>query len=460
MAIRENSNSKIARNSICLERMSEPQALEGLNGVYIGTGKVFRLPVLLDLDELINKNIAILGMSGSGKSYFLKSFILRSALQRGSSVLIIDWNNEYKETVAFLGGKTLTFGTNIKINIFDLYDLKNVRNIRTVSDLVGDALNLDSEESYLVYNKILSISNKNDFSINLEMLIGQFRKEKAAICDRIATKLLQLRHNPMFSDSTDFSINGLLEGVISIDFSMLKDDSQRAEISKAILRIIIELMHKLDILKFQNDCERIIVLDEGWRLIKNSEDVGVLFREGRKYGFCVAVATQLVNDIDNEIISNAGCFFLFRLQNNGDFKPLMNSGVINEDYKRGIMALPIGGCMISMTLKDHKRISKFFIEQIKGIETNFYVIKCGNMQTIISNRIFQESTRKLEVAEQVKDRIICFVTENNNEIDDTRLIDFMIGLDIGRFEIVCYLRMLGLKDKNIIKACNAVLLQK
>ena len=460
MVIRENSNSKIASKSICLERMSEPQSLESMAGIYLGTSKVFRIPVMLDLTELINKNIAILGMSGSGKSYFLKSFIVKSILQRGSSVLIIDWNNEYKDTVSFLGGTTLTFGTNIRINIFDLYDLKNVRNIRAISDLIGYALNLNNDENYLVYNRILSISSKNNFSINLDILIGQFRKEKVAICNRIATKLLQLRHNPMFADSTDFSINGLLEGVISIDFSMLKDDTQRTEISKTIFKIIIELMHKLEILKLQNDSEKIIVLDEGWRLIKNSEDVNVLFREGRKYGFCVAIATQLVNDIDSEIISNAGSFFLFRLQNDSDFKSLVDSGIISEAHKREIMSLPIGGCMISMTLKDHRRISKFFIERIDGIETNFYVLKRDNMQTIISNRVFQTATRELDVAADVKDRILSFISENNNEIDDTRLIDFMTSLAINRSKIVCYLRTLGLDDKSIVKAYNVVLLQK
>lgn len=456
--IGENSNSKIASNSICLEKMSEPQVLDGLNGIYLGASKIFRMPVMLDLDELINKNMAILGMSGSGKSYFLKSFILRSVFQRGSSVLIIDWNNEYKETVGFLGGRTLTFGTNIKINIFDLYDLKNVRNIRTVSDLIGYALNLDSDESYLVYNKILSISNKKSFSINLRLLIEQFRKEKAVICNRIATKLLQLMHNPMFSDSTDFSINELLEGVISIDFSMLKDDSQRTEISKAIFRIIIELMHKLDI-KFQTNFERIIVLDEGWRLIKNSEDVGILFREGRKYGFCVAVATQLVNDIDNEIISNAGCFFLFRLQNDSDFKSLLDSGVINENCKDSIMALPIGGCMVSMALKDQERVGKFFVDRIEGIQTNFYALRCGNMQTVISNKLFHEAIRDLGVAEELKDRIIGFIAANNNEVDDIRLIDFMINLGISRPNIICYLRRLGLKDEIIVMAYNSALAQ-
>lgn len=454
MNLKFNSNSKVASGNIYLDRMSEPCLTDDFNGIYIGKSDIYKLPILLDLDKLMNKNIAVLGMSGSGKSYFLKSFIIRSNLERDSSVLIIDWNNEYNEVVDFLGGKTLKLGLNFKINLFDLYDIDDMHNVREVSDVISYSINLSHEENYVVYSKIMSInSEKNKDRVNLTRLIAEFRKDRNDQSERLASKLLQLKGSPMFSDRTDFPIHMLLNNVVSIDFSALRDNTQRNEISKSIFRVIIELMHSTAINKTSKGTEKIIILDEAWRLIKNSEDVGTMFREGRKYGFCVAVATQMVNDINNEVISNSACLFLFRLQNEGDYKLLVDCGIINEEYKQKIMRLPVGSCMISMVLTgSNGRISKFFLESTDGIATDVYTIIGEKMQKKISYRLFVDSTKKLMAGNEQKEQLINFVAENNNEIEDTQLIRFLLGLKVERYEIICYLRAFGLKDMEIVKS--------
>ncbi|MGD0729591.1 MAG: DUF87 domain-containing protein [Candidatus Micrarchaeaceae archaeon] len=449
MNIIKSSNSKIASGMVYLENMSEPSYPNG-EGVYIGRSNLYRIPFLLDFEKLINKNMAIIGMSGSGKSYFLKSFIIRSNLKKSSSVLIIDWNNEYKNVVSFLNGKTLTLGKNLMINLFDLYDLKNTKNIRSICDLMNYSLNLNQDEGYFLYSKILSLKSKN--YLNLSLLISEFKNDKKETSDRIASKLMQLKHSPMFSDATDFQMNELIYNVISIDFSMLRDDSQRNEIAKSMLKIIIEIMHNVDLNSISKQNERIIVLDEAWRLIKNSEDVGILFREGRKYGFCVAVATQLVNDINNEVLSNAASIFIFRLQNDTDFKTLIDSGIINQKEKNYISTLPIGSCFVSMAIKENNKTNKFFIKSIDGISTSIYNIRSGKMQNKISNRVFLESTKALIVSDNIKEKVVNFIEENNNEIDDVQLVELMIKLKIERSEIIYYLRKMGLKDIQIIKA--------
>ena len=178
-----------------------------------------------------------------------------------------------------------------------------------------------------------------------------------------------------------------------------------------------------------------------------------MFREGRKYGFCVAVATQMVNDINNEVLSNSACLFLFRLQNEGDYKLLVDCGIINEEYKQKIMRLPVGSCMISMALTgSNGRISKFFLESTDGIATNVYTIIGEKMQKKISYRLFVDSTKKLMAGNEQKEQLINFVAENNNEIEDTQLIRFLLGLKVERYEIICYLRAFGLKDMEIVKS--------
>src|SRR5208283_3310008 len=104
----------------------------------------------------------------------------------------------------------------------------------------------------------------------------------------------------------------------------------------------------------------LIVLDEGWRLLGNSEEVSVLFREGRKYGFGLIVATQLVKDINNEALANSACIAIFRLQNSEDYELLMGAGVIDAQDMQRLSRLDVGSCMIELAERESGgRIRKF-----------------------------------------------------------------------------------------------------
>ncbi len=455
MRIMLNSNSKIVSQNLYLEHMSEPSLRDNGNGVYVGRSSIFKTAFILDLDKTVNRNIAILGMSGSGKSYFLKSMIIRSNLGRNSTVLIIDWNNEYKDVVKFLDGTVLTLGANMRINIFSIYELDNTRNVRAISELISHSLNLNAEESYLVYERILELSANKVLrkGMNIKRLMNSFLDESSALSDRLAKKLLQLKGNPMFADSTSIKVNSLLDGVVSIDFSMLKDDVQRDDTSKAIMRILVELMHSMSIDDMPGNSERMIVLDETWRLVRNSDEVGMLFREGRKYGFSIIVATQLASDISNAVLSNSASIFLFRLQNENDYRILVESGVITDSEKKSIMRLSVGSCMVSMALKEGKgTITKFFIGRTDGIQINEYILRSGIVRRIISQRLFTDSTKGLLANNDAKERIANFMRENNNEVDDSALVRFLADTGLERAEIVYYLRVLGLRDIEIVYA--------
>lgn len=453
MNLKSISNSRTASGNIYIERMSEPRLLDSSEGIYIGKSEVYKLPVFLDLNRLMNKNIAVLGMSGSGKSYFLKNFIIKSSLHRGSQVLVIDWNNEYSDVIKYLEGRVLTFGLNLKANLFELYDIKDPKGSRSVSDVISYFLDLNRDEKYAIYRKIIQISSRKGLRpANLSLLISELKRERDEISNVVADKLTQLKSNPMFADKNEFPVNEIIDGVVSIDFSPIRNDTQKIEISKSVIGLLVEIMHESGFAK-PDKSEKIIIFDEAWRLIKNSEDIGLLFREGRKYGFCIAVATQLVEDINNEIISNSACVLLLRLQSENDYRLLVNSGIINDEQKNSIMKLPAGGCMLSIALREKNNlISKFFIENLDGIHIYDYKIRGGKMQNRISHKLMMESINGMNIGSEPKDAILNFLTENNNEVDDTRLIECMLRLGIDRPAIIAFLRALGLDDFAIVSA--------
>ncbi|MEM3841306.1 MAG: DUF87 domain-containing protein, partial [Candidatus Micrarchaeaceae archaeon] len=87
-------SNDIAKRSF-LSRPPEPPAsvLVGdvLKSIYIGTTKIFRVPFSWSFANLTNPHIAIVGITGSGKSYLVKTFLMRASYVWNSNAVIIDW---------------------------------------------------------------------------------------------------------------------------------------------------------------------------------------------------------------------------------------------------------------------------------------------------------------------------------------------------------------------------------
>src|SRR5271157_4282330 len=148
-------------------------------------------------------------------------------------------------------------------------------------------------------------------------------------------------------------------------------------------------MHQMHL---ENDLGHIVVLDEAWRFIDSMADIGALFREGRKYGIGIVTATQLTSDINKEVLSNAACTVLFRLQNSTDYAYLLDTGMIDECEKERILHLHQGACALSMAAKETSDRMRFFIERIEGVNTMVYIIRCDEMCLKISSTEFQKIT--------------------------------------------------------------------
>lgn len=352
------SNSESASRSIPIVRPSElTQSFE--NGSYIGRTAIYKVPFFLDTKVLLNPHLTVIGMTGSGKTYFLKSYISRKGLS-GSSILIIDWNGEYDEIAAFLGGKVLNVAP----------------------------------------------------------------------------------------DTQSFDIEGLLGSVNSINISRIKDEAKRQSIANSIIDKIIETMHLMQI---DDRRERIIVLDEAWKLLGSKNNLGQLFREGRKYGFSVVVSTQLASDIKNEIIANAGTIAIFRLQNNSDYSSLIASGIALAEHREALADLKQGSCMLRLSFRDSNAESRFFIKKVDGSDISIYTIRCGKMQLKVTRAKLAESNKLVESPE-IRSKILNFIDANRGDIDLLGFIKFLIALGLERKDILPYLRELGLEDMVIVKA--------
>ncbi len=353
------SNSKIAGSKIAFLAMSEPRS--SLSGVLVGQTSVYGSHFFLDSTALLNRHLAVIGMTGSGKTYFLKSYVTRCVSLKESSLLVIDWNGEYSEMVEFLGGRITMIS-------------------RASEPEIAAAMNLN--------------------------------------------------------------------GICSVSFSDIKDDREKKLAGAIAIRLIVDMLHNMEI---DNSRERIILIDEAWKIIGEDSPVIQLFREGRKYGISICIATQLVNDILNAIIANCACIALFRLQIPDDYQSLVSSGIISQGECVALSALRMGECMFHMARKDGGGTGNFIIRRAFGVSNKKLTVIGVAMRYEVTEKRLGDSLRTF-TEPAVAAKIMDYIISHGWRVSSTQLITKMAELGLERKDVVPILRAFGVDDIEIVRS--------
>ncbi len=276
------SNSIKAAMYVDIFSPSEHPFEEGdfTNGIYIGKTAIYRQPFFLNPDSLVNPHVAILGTTGSGKTFLVKSLVAKYRIDRGYNILILDWNSEYSGVVNALSGRVW----------------------------------------------------------------------KAAGDDAL-------------------EVSKLLDGINSVDLSGIEIEHDKLHFAAALLASVL----KYRISKgADRELDTIVVIDEAWKLINSDKSIAKMFREGRKFGLGVIAATQLTNDVDNEVLANAACSFIFRLQGSGSLGGLVTSGLLDSGHLEKVRSLKRGSCLVSLAYREDRQVRHFLIEKVQGGGSAWY----------------------------------------------------------------------------------------
>ena len=366
------STARIA-GLFALPLMSEPVPRIAERGahIYIGVTKVYKLPVFLDMDSLVNPHIAIVGATGTGKTYLLRSIIAKFASERHNSVLLIDWNGEYTEITEALGGTVVMVNAHMP-------DKRAWR---------GSLQGLASRSGW---HGVLSVC--------LTGIAGERARREAA------TQVLQ-------------DLIGAMVGTVPGG--------------------------KTDIM---------VVVDEAWKLAGKHEELSQLFREGRKYGFAVAIATQLTNDMDASILANAACRFVFRLPGSDSMAALVAAGLASKSD--ALEGLGVGSCIMSTVAKNGS-IAEFVVERVDGFDLREHMIGGGRMNVRVTNQRLESLVRRLDASGAAKARLRETISSSRGALQLVELTGAMARMGIARAEIVWFLREAGVDDMSIAGACVA-----
>jgi len=353
--------------------------------VYIGKTKYLGVPFFWNSKKLLNPHLCVVGTTGSGKSYFVKTFITRASLTLGASALILDWAGEYSDWVRSAGGRVVTFGKQ-GINLLDLAGssphtrtqqvMDSLRILTDISHssaqcrLTEDAIEKAYASAGFQAKKASTKRSEGRASIhtrkpptleNVQRILEKQAKrspEAAEAARRI--KNLLLSSGGSFTAST-LSLSSLLSGLVCVDLHSLPTETLRSLAGLSILQFVKESMRASEY--SSNAPPRLfVVVDEAWKIASDERsDVVSIVREGRKYGFGLIVASQNPTDVHKSIFSNAGTMMLFRLTHAEERNYVRSSLAYSDFYEEESHSLSVGQALVHLEFSSPSPCPRTFI---------------------------------------------------------------------------------------------------
>jgi len=285
-------------------------------GVLYGINQHNNSLIIFDRFSLANANMVCFAQTGAGKSYAVKMEILRSLLL-GTSILIIDPENEYTYLADSLGGSyfRIAVGSNDHINPFDLPIVtaeetpeevfrSHILNLIGLIKLMVGGLS-PQEETILDRAIVQTYASRDIFPETItEGKTPPLMEDLESVLKSIEGgenlgaklyKYTQGTYAGFLNQLSNIDINNRL-----IVFGIRDLEEELRPIAMYVVLNYIWTMIKNDLRK------RIMVIDEGWWLLKHEESASFLFsliKRARKYYLGVTFISQ---DIEDALMSPYG----------------------------------------------------------------------------------------------------------------------------------------------------------
>ena len=164
------TGSLFASGIVVIPNMNEQRGDEAIEyskgGVFVGRSLEYSMPFFLNFRSLLNPHTFILGMSGSGKTYLMKSLMLKIYSLLGCKIVVIDLNGEYAEL-----SNTNREDSSLKLDrLFGIEDQEG--NKEDYAIIYYDLKNLEEKEKS---RRVSDLLNKIDRNMRFWNADGDFR---------------------------------------------------------------------------------------------------------------------------------------------------------------------------------------------------------------------------------------------------------------------------------------------
>lgn len=325
------------------------------NGVHLGKVKFHDMPAKLDLTKLMRKHVAILAMSGSGKSYtstvLIEELLERSKEKGRVASIIIDTHGEYTSLnqsggeVDYSEDVSIVKGENVKIGVPNM-------SIYRFREFAPDMSGTQARELNRVLKELRSEMRAGKGRYDLDDVItrveenGESKKNtRKALLDR----LYDLKNLKLFGKNDYPSWKKLAQpGKVSIlDLSGVLNLKKKRVILTYFGRKLFNKRKTGQAPPFALFLEEAHQFAPSKKSVTSSSVLKTLAREGRKFYSSLILISQRPVRLSTTVLSQANTNIILRVTNPYDLDHIKKSSErITRDTADMISSLPVGQALI------------------------------------------------------------------------------------------------------------------
>jgi len=454
------------------------------NAIFLGLTKIFNVPFTWTFANLTNPHIAVVGITGAGKSFLVKTFLIRASYVWNANAIIIDWAGEYKAWVKQSGGIVVSLGKGDYLNIMDLIGIKPLDRVKQIMNSfeiltdIGDypeqkRLTQEAVEQAYVnagFN-LAEIPDPNKEPPTLANVIALLQEklqegtyQYPAELENAIYRLRQFvrEGEDYFAKKSTLDLGKLASsGLVDIDLSGLPDETFRALAALFILQSLKERM-RIEGWSASKGIKAIVVLDEAWKIAGDERsDAVTIVREGRKYQFALIVASQNPTDINEAIFSNVGTNIILRVKFERFMDYLQDSLNFSSFIRGEIGKFGVGQAAINMSFQTSVKFPEtFLLERIMGeVPLDVYTLIIKDILTndelknpnISSEYYFEKLSLKgrlidVNVPNEAIDKLFEILDSQDRTIDSRSFAKLLLSYGVDKESIISFFRYLGVED--------------
>ena len=309
--------------------------------VLLGREVTTEAPVFWNIEKLVNQHMVVMGVPGSGKSFFMKQLVKRilTAFETPTGVrarmVIVDPEGEYPPVIDSLPGIRsihLHVGENVHPNPLALPLDREGR-------VAIDPVKWAAEISSFLVNVVFSFRAPRQVTLLREVIVSLYKeaniryaskprsfpsmlavetKLKAKMSDNeekgakeVAASLYEKVHQ--LNVTGGFGDDDELARIFEYDDPVVIDVSGMSEEASSVVRYYILMLFKnlMYMQEMGKGVNAFLILDEAWKILQMKDTpLQHILREGRKYGFSLIFITQRIEDVaKNEHLGNIASMF-------------------------------------------------------------------------------------------------------------------------------------------------------